>query len=193
MLYTDATGTVRNVVLGVAADMRGEGRGYAPASRGTLCLHSLGRDGAFELFNMSDAFGIEDRDRAIAYVLTIGSPPPIEIPDRLSGDGTGTELLYFDQAAIISPLKDAPPSFYAVLGSVKAVRPGRLEILGQRVTEVTMTVARAGDDHDHDVDIRLFVSDAVLAGGAVPQVGQQIQATIRLCARLWIANVNARS
>ncbi|PYE86649.1 hypothetical protein [Phyllobacterium leguminum] len=125
----------------------------------------------------------------VPYWLEIGTPPPIEVPDRFSGDGTETKLLYFNKAAMILALKDAPPSFYSILGPVKAVRPYSLEVLGQRITEITVTVARVGEDYEKDVDIKLFVPDSIMSAGTIPDVGHQIQATIRLCSRLWIANV----
>ena len=126
----------------------------------------------------------------IPYRLEIGTPPPLEVPNRFTADGAATELLYFDEAAMILPVEDAPPGFYGVLGPVKKVAAYPLEVLGRRVTEITMTVARLGEG-EVDVDIRLFAPDVLMGQGTVPQVGQQIQATIRLCARLWMANVKA--
>ena len=58
----------------------------------------------------------------------------------------------------------------------------------QKVWQIRVTVARIGDETDEDVDIDLFVPDAMWTTGAPPKEGDMVQANIRLCSRLWMAN-----
>jgi len=86
------------------------------------------------------------------------------------------------------PMKDVPASLYSILGPVKRINPYELEVLDQKVWRVRVTIARIGDETDEDVDIDLFVPDTMWGEVGLPKEGDMIQANIRLCSRLWIAN-----
>ena len=123
----------------------------------------------------------------LPYSIDIGTPPPIEVVDRIKDDGSMMPLR-FEGAAIFMPMKDAPASLYSILGPVKRIKPYELDVLDQKVWQIRVTVARIGDETDEDVDIDLFVPDAMWTTGAPPKEGDMVQANIRLCSRLWMAN-----
>ncbi|MCA0423741.1 MAG: hypothetical protein LCH61_10510 [Proteobacteria bacterium] len=123
----------------------------------------------------------------VPYSIKIGTPPPIEVVDRIKDDGSKMPL-NFEGAAIFMPMKDVPASLYSILGPVKRINPYELEVLAQKVWRVRVTIARIGDETDEDVDIDLFVPDTMWGEVGLPKEGDMIQANIRLCSRLWIAN-----
>jgi hypothetical protein len=123
----------------------------------------------------------------LPYMIEIGTPPPIEVVDRIKDDGSMMPLR-FEGAAIFMPMKDAPASLYSILGPVKRIKPYDMEVLDRKVWQIRITVARIGDDTDEDVDIDLFVTDTMLNGREPPKEGDMVQANIRLCCRLWMAN-----
>jgi hypothetical protein len=136
----------------------------------------------------------------IAHDFSVGAVPPIHVtpgapsydvlralnPKAVGPDGTIT--FRTDGLAAILPVEKAPPAFYKIQGPVKRIR-NHGEILGREVSDIRVTVARLGEDVDRDIDLAIMVSDLVLGGRPLPQVGDNVSATIRLQGRIWWPNV----
>jgi hypothetical protein len=124
---------------------------------------------------------------ALPFFIEVGAPSAIEVEDRLKNDGSMMKI-NLEGAAMMTPIEDAPPSYYSICGPVKRIREYDLEVLGNKVWNVRVTVCRIGDDQQNDFDLDLFVPDAMWAGGSLPGPGEMVQAQVRLCSRLWMAN-----
>ncbi|HRK24333.1 MAG TPA: hypothetical protein PLQ11_05195 [Beijerinckiaceae bacterium] len=122
----------------------------------------------------------------ICYRLSVGAPPPMQVADPLDGRSGKTQTLYFDDAAMLIP-REHPPWLYTIIGPVLQVDDYEMTVLDQHVLKVRVVVARLDDDKDVDVD--LFVTKTALRGGKRPKVGDMIEASVALCARLWEPNV----
>lgn len=127
----------------------------------------------------------------IPHAMTVSVPPPVEVDGRPPG-GPGAKIRpSLEGAAMIMPLRRAPRSYYSVRGPVKTTKPYDTEVLGQRVWRTRVTVARTGEYHEDDLDIDLFVPESILGQTGLPAEGDVVRAAIRLCCRIWIANVTA--
>jgi hypothetical protein len=129
---------------------------------------------------------------AIAYHYKISIPPPIDIEDPFKRDGSKTKLR-FDEAAFIVPIKDAPPSYYAVVGPVKKVSPYSLTVCEQEIIVIRMAMARVDGEDDEsdalkDIDVDVYVSQHLFNKCGIPKVGDIFQVNVRMCSRLWMAN-----
>ncbi|MEY4482762.1 MAG: hypothetical protein RL693_214 [Verrucomicrobiota bacterium] len=152
---------------------------YEPSFLGDRIWHGAGADHDIALY-------------AIAYHYKTGVPPPIDMQDPFKRDGSKTKLR-FDEAAFIVPIKDAPPSYYAVVGPVKKVSSYGLTVCNQEIIVIRVAMARIDSEDDEsealkDIDVDVYVSQYLFDKCGIPNVGDIFQVNVRMCSRLWMAN-----
>jgi len=137
----------------------------------------------------------------IAHRFSIGAMPHVRItPDApsyaalrdeipMAVDDDGAITIRTEGMAAIFPVKDAAPTLYSIQGPVTRIEKYTGQLFGRDVWDVRVTVARIGDENDKAVDLSVLVSDIVLDGGPLPQIGDDISTTIRLQGRIWWPNV----
>ena len=103
-------------------------------------------------------------------------------PEGFNPDGSMT--IQTKGMAVMFPCDATSPEVYDVQGMVKKVEPYTGELFGRRTWMVTITVFP-----DEGVDIRVYVTDHVLADRALPKVGDDFGALIRLVGRISTPNV----
>jgi hypothetical protein len=91
--------------------------------------------------------------------------------------------------AAIFPVQGGPPTVYWIQGPVKRVKRYSGKLFNREIWEIHVTVARIGAEHDRDFDLAIFVSVIVLGDKRLPEIGDDVSATIRLQGRIWWPNV----
>jgi hypothetical protein len=137
----------------------------------------------------------------IAHRFSISAPPPIQIAEddpsyavlrdlnpHAAGDD-GTITINTQGMAAIFPVEGGPATLYSIQGPVKRIEKYSGELFGRDVWDIRVTVARLGDENDQDVDLSIMVSDIVLNGQRLPQVGGDVSGTISLQGRICWPNV----
>lgn len=138
----------------------------------------------------------------IAHRFSAETLPPIRIaPDAPSYaafrainpkavDDDGAVTLNMQGMTAILPVGTAHPTLYSMRGPVKRVTKYTGDLFGRDFWDVRVTVARAGREDDRDIVLSIFVSDIALKGQALPNVGDDVSAVIRLQGRIWWPNVS---
>jgi hypothetical protein len=108
-------------------------------------------------------------------------------PSAVDNDGAVT--IRMKGMAAIVPVEDELPTVYSVQGPVKRIMEYPLRLFDRDVWDVRVTVARIGPEFEKEVDLSILVTDIVLDGGPLPQVGDDVAAAIRLQGRIWWPNI----
>ncbi len=104
-------------------------------------------------------------------------------PEGFNLDGSLT--IHMHELATIIPSSADHPEFHEVHGPVTKVQPAAFEIFGRPVHLVTVVIARDGAEA---TELTLHVTEAVLKGRPLPEVGTPFMALIRLVGWIWIPN-----
>ncbi len=105
-------------------------------------------------------------------------------PDSFNPDGSLT--IQTKSLAALLPCDSTSPEFCEVRGPVRKIARYTGELFGRTTDIVTLTVHRDGDK---EIDLAVYVTDHVLGAAALPKVGDDFAALVRLVGRIWQPNV----